>query len=143
MDYRVRSTLKEALPRFLLHIIPISALENVISTTFYVFISRRHELYTVYLCILSTTNVFAFFSLQKLAVTTEKEIDDTRNGYKPVAQHSSVLFFCISDLANIEPMYQYSLTWFIHLYIMVSNTKLFFLTLKKCNFFLFLIGDMV
>ena len=34
-----------------------------------------------------------------------------------MATHSSVLFFCISDLANIEPMYQYSLTWFINLYI--------------------------
>ncbi|XP_057310450.1 dynein axonemal heavy chain 3-like isoform X2 [Hydractinia symbiolongicarpus] len=55
---------------------------------------------------------------QELATKTEKEIDDTRNGYQPVATHSSVLFFCISDLANIEPMYQYSLTWFINLYIM-------------------------
>lgn len=55
---------------------------------------------------------------QELAMVTEKEIDDTRNGYQPVANHSSVLFFCISDLANIEPMYQYSLAWFIHLYIM-------------------------
>ena len=44
---------------------------------------------------------------QELASATEKEIDDTRNGYQPVATHSSVLFFCISDLANIEPMYQY------------------------------------
>ena len=51
---------------------------------------------------------------------TEKEIDYTRNGYQPVATHSSVLFFCISDLANIEPMYQYSLAWFINLYVMVS-----------------------
>ena len=48
---------------------------------------------------------------------TEIEIDETRNGYKPVAFHSSILFFCISDLANIEPMYQYSLTWFINLFI--------------------------
>jgi dynein heavy chain len=29
-----------------------------------------------------------------------------------------VLFFCIADLANIEPVYQYSLTWFINLFIM-------------------------
>ena len=57
-------------------------------------------------------------------MTTEKEIDDTRNGYQPVATHSSVLFFCISDLANIEPMYQYSLAWFINLYILVSMTKI-------------------
>uniref|UniRef100_A0A8C3QWW7 Dynein axonemal heavy chain 3 n=1 Tax=Cyanoderma ruficeps TaxID=181631 RepID=A0A8C3QWW7_9PASS len=38
-------------------------------------------------------------------------------GYKPVAVHSAVVFFCISDLANIEPMYQYSLIWFINLYV--------------------------
>ena len=54
---------------------------------------------------------------QKIANVTEKEIDDTRMGYRPVAEHSSILFFCISELANLEPMYQYSLTWFINLYI--------------------------
>ncbi|KAM6951542.1 dynein axonemal heavy chain 3 [Aplochiton taeniatus] len=54
---------------------------------------------------------------QKIASVTEKEIDDTRMGYRPVAEHSSILFFCTSELANIEPMYQYSLTWFINLYL--------------------------
>ena len=54
---------------------------------------------------------------QEIAAATELEIDETRNGYKPVAVHSSILFFCITDLANIEPMYQYSLTWFINLYL--------------------------
>ncbi|XP_062266298.1 dynein axonemal heavy chain 3 [Platichthys flesus] len=54
---------------------------------------------------------------QKISSVTEKEIDDTRMGYRPVAEHSSILFFCISELANIEPMYQYSLTWFINLYV--------------------------
>lgn len=54
---------------------------------------------------------------QNIASITEKEIDDTRMGYRPVAEHSSILFFCISELANIEPMYQYSLTWFINLYL--------------------------
>ncbi|KAK9527005.1 hypothetical protein VZT92_015671 [Zoarces viviparus] len=54
---------------------------------------------------------------QKIASVTEKEIDDTRMGYRPVAEHSSIMFFCISELANIEPMYQYSLTWFINLYL--------------------------
>ncbi|CAH3114243.1 unnamed protein product [Pocillopora meandrina] len=54
---------------------------------------------------------------QEIATKTEKEIDKTRGGYKPVAKHSSILFFTISDLANIEPMYQYSLTWFINLYL--------------------------
>ncbi|NXC38348.1 DYH3 protein, partial [Penelope pileata] len=54
---------------------------------------------------------------QQIASTTEMQIDSTRLGYKPVAIHSAVVFFCISDLANIEPMYQYSLTWFINLYV--------------------------
>ncbi|KAH1026251.1 hypothetical protein HUJ05_010798 [Dendroctonus ponderosae] len=53
---------------------------------------------------------------QKQAAKTEQEIDYARNEYVPVSKHSSILFFCISDLANIEPMYQYSLTWFINLY---------------------------
>ncbi|NWX20475.1 DYH3 protein, partial [Aegotheles bennettii] len=54
---------------------------------------------------------------QKIASVTEEQIDSTRMGYKPVAIHSAVVFFCISDLANIEPMYQYSLIWFINLYV--------------------------
>ena len=41
--------------------------------------------------------------------------------YLQVAKHSSILFFTISDLANIEPMYQYSLTWFINLYLQVNS----------------------
>ncbi|XP_071486244.1 dynein axonemal heavy chain 3-like [Diadema antillarum] len=61
---------------------------------------------------------------QEVASKTEKEIDETRDGYKPVAKHSSILFFTISDLANIEPMYQYSLAWFINLYLQsVFDTK--------------------
>ena len=39
-------------------------------------------------------------------------------GYKPIAIHSTILFFSIADLANIEPMYQYSLMWFINLFIL-------------------------
>ena len=61
---------------------------------------------------------------QEIADVTQKEIDDTRNGYTPVAVHASIIFFCISDLANIEPMYQYSLTWFINLYVQsIANSK--------------------
>nr|XP_026485669.1 dynein heavy chain 3, axonemal [Vanessa tameamea] len=53
---------------------------------------------------------------QAAAAVTEIEIDEARLLYVPVSKHSSVLFFCISDLANIDPMYQYSLNWFINLY---------------------------
>ena len=47
---------------------------------------------------------------QKVATETEKEIDETRNGYRPVAVHASIIFFCISELQNIDPMYEVSLT---------------------------------
>nr|XP_037859690.1 dynein heavy chain 12, axonemal isoform X4 [Chlorocebus sabaeus] len=53
----------------------------------------------------------------KIAEKTELKIAESREGYRPIAKHSSVLFFSIADLANIDPMYQYSLTWFVNLYI--------------------------
>ncbi|KAI9331944.1 dynein heavy chain and region D6 of dynein motor-domain-containing protein [Obelidium mucronatum] len=54
---------------------------------------------------------------QKIAEETEKQIDITRQGYRPIAFHSSILYFVIADLANIEPMYQYSLLWFVNLFL--------------------------
>ncbi|KAK6177269.1 hypothetical protein SNE40_015399 [Patella caerulea] len=55
---------------------------------------------------------------QKVAEETEKKIETSRMGYRPIAKHSSILFFSITDLPNIDPMYQYSLTWFVNLFIM-------------------------
>jgi len=46
----------------------------------------------------------------------EKEIDRTREVFRPVAYRASVLFFTIIDLAAIDPMYQYSLQWFAGLF---------------------------
>lgn len=40
---------------------------------------------------------------------TEDQIDTVRESYRPVAFRASILFFCIVDLALIDPMYQYSL----------------------------------
>ncbi|XP_059519194.1 dynein axonemal heavy chain 12 [Myotis daubentonii] len=54
---------------------------------------------------------------QQIAEKTELKIAESREGYRPIAKHSSVLFFSIADLANIDPMYQYSLSWFVNLYI--------------------------
>ncbi|XP_063282951.1 dynein axonemal heavy chain 12 [Pelobates fuscus] len=54
---------------------------------------------------------------QQIAEKTEIKIAESREGYRPIAKHSSVLFFSIADLANIDPMYQYSLNWFVNLYI--------------------------
>lgn len=51
------------------------------------------------------------------AEATEREIDDTREQYRPVACRASLLFFAISELAAVDPMYQYSLGWFLALFI--------------------------
>jgi len=61
---------------------------------------------------------------QTVAEETEHKIDEARMGYKPVAVHSTILFFSIADLANIDPMYQYSLTWFINLFVLsIDNAE--------------------
>ena len=43
---------------------------------------------------------------QQLAEETEAKIDEARMGYKPVSYRTSLLFFCIASLADIDPMYQ-------------------------------------
>lgn len=53
---------------------------------------------------------------QEIAAATEKDIDAARQEYKGIAFSISVMYFAIADLANIEPMYQYSLPWFINLF---------------------------
>ncbi|XP_021255791.1 dynein heavy chain 7, axonemal isoform X5 [Numida meleagris] len=76
--------------------------------------------------ILSSSKVLAneISEKQSVAEETEKKIDATRMGYRPISVHSSILFFSITDLANIEPMYQYSLMWFINLFIMsIDNSE--------------------
>ncbi|CAK9228319.1 unnamed protein product [Sphagnum troendelagicum] len=54
---------------------------------------------------------------QKTAVVTEAKIDVAHQGYIPVAKHVSALFFMISELCNVDPMYQYSLSWYLQLFI--------------------------
>eukprot|EP00614_Pseudopedinella_elastica_P018404 CAMPEP_0172648382 /NCGR_PEP_ID=MMETSP1068-20121228/241239_1 /TAXON_ID=35684 /ORGANISM="Pseudopedinella elastica, Strain CCMP716" /LENGTH=2530 /DNA_ID=CAMNT_0013462701 /DNA_START=4 /DNA_END=7593 /DNA_ORIENTATION=- len=54
---------------------------------------------------------------QVAAAETTKEIEAVREGYRPIAYTTQVLFFCISELAAIEPTYQYSLGWFTNLFV--------------------------
>ena len=59
-----------------------------------------------------------FFQAKVLvAEQTEKDIDQTRSQYIPVAVNTQILFFCVADMANIDPMYQYSLEWFINIFL--------------------------
>uniref|UniRef100_A0A8C4TYN4 Dynein axonemal heavy chain 1 n=1 Tax=Falco tinnunculus TaxID=100819 RepID=A0A8C4TYN4_FALTI len=48
-----------------------------------------------------------------VAEQTERDINITRLQYVPVAVRSQILYFCVSDLSNVDPMYQYSLEWFL------------------------------
>lgn len=34
-----------------------------------------------------------------------------------MAHHSSLLYFCVAELASLDPMYQYSLRFFIDLFV--------------------------
>ena len=53
---------------------------------------------------------------QAIAKKTEITIDETREGYRPLAVHVAHLFFNVGELCNIEPMYQYSLAWYVNLF---------------------------
>ncbi|XP_076846923.1 dynein axonemal heavy chain 1 isoform X2 [Brachyhypopomus gauderio] len=59
-----------------------------------------------------------------VAEETEHVIDATRLQYIPVAVRARILFFCVSDLSNVDPMYQYSLEWFLGIFMAgISNTE--------------------
>jgi len=53
---------------------------------------------------------------QKISAVAEKQINETRAKFRVVAFRASLLFFCINDLNQIDPMYQYSLQWFARLF---------------------------
>jgi dynein heavy chain len=57
------------------------------------------------------------------AEATEKQIDIARQSYIPVAERTSILFFCVADLAACDPMYQNSLAWFINLFTAVRGSS--------------------
>eukprot|EP00998_Keelungia_sp_KM082_P011718 NODE_7_length_4287_cov_44.299519_g6_i0.p1 GENE.NODE_7_length_4287_cov_44.299519_g6_i0~~NODE_7_length_4287_cov_44.299519_g6_i0.p1 ORF type:complete len:1396 (-),score=498.52 NODE_7_length_4287_cov_44.299519_g6_i0:98-3715(-) len=48
--------------------------------------------------------------------TFEKVCDKTRFKFLPVATRASALFFCTTEMGNIDPMYQWSLQWYIDLF---------------------------
>lgn len=45
------------------------------------------------------------------------KIDEARESYRPCGKIASVLFFVLSDLNIIDPMYQFSLDWYKELFI--------------------------
>lgn len=52
----------------------------------------------------------------ELAKVTSEEIDKAREEYRSIAKRGSVIYFVISDLSVVDPMYQYSLDFFMKLF---------------------------
>ena len=73
----------------------------------------------------------------KVAELTTVKIAKVRKGYIPVAFQAAQLFFCIADLGSVDPMYQYSLEWYISLYELsiqsAEKTKVLDERLKNLN----------
>ncbi|KAJ1520032.1 hypothetical protein ONE63_004262 [Megalurothrips usitatus] len=59
---------------------------------------------------------------QEATRETEDKIESFRRNYQPIAKHSASLYYCVTDLPNIDPMYQYSLAWFIGIYVTSIET---------------------
>ncbi|KAL5105240.1 Dynein heavy chain 10 axonemal [Taenia crassiceps] len=45
------------------------------------------------------------------------DVDRQRNAYRPAARRGAILFFIIADLAMVDPMYQFSLSAFLQVFI--------------------------
>lgn len=55
---------------------------------------------------------------------TLAQIDEFRKHYRTFAAHASMLYSSITDLPNIDPMYQFSLYWYINLFkYSIENAK--------------------
>ncbi|XP_041352994.1 dynein heavy chain 6, axonemal-like isoform X2 [Gigantopelta aegis] len=53
---------------------------------------------------------------------TEKKLNIARKRYLPVATRGAVLYFVLADLASIDVMYQFSLTWFQDMFSMCISS---------------------
>lgn len=53
---------------------------------------------------------------QRLSEVTQEEIERTRSLYRPCGETASVLYKCVSDLARLDHMYQFSMGWFLSLF---------------------------
>ncbi len=69
---------------------------------------------------------------------TEAQIDEAREGYRPVATRAALLFFVLNDLGSVDPMYQFSLDAYIVQFKMsmkdsVDASKAGDVAVHRCN----------
>ncbi|KAG8249564.1 hypothetical protein J6590_017548 [Homalodisca vitripennis] len=57
------------------------------------------------------------------AEATEEKISSARERYRTVATRGSCLYFVVADLANIDPMYQFSLKYFNQVFTSVITSS--------------------
>eukprot|EP00746_Dinoflagellata_sp_MGD_P145028 gnl/MRDRNA2_/MRDRNA2_77702_c0_seq2.p1 gnl/MRDRNA2_/MRDRNA2_77702_c0~~gnl/MRDRNA2_/MRDRNA2_77702_c0_seq2.p1 ORF type:complete len:2303 (+),score=541.45 gnl/MRDRNA2_/MRDRNA2_77702_c0_seq2:266-6910(+) len=63
---------------------------------------------------------------------TQNLIQETRQSYVPVAIRTSALFFTVAELCQVEPTYQYSLEWFIGVFLLgIATAEKFDRNLQK------------
>ncbi|KAI9188096.1 hypothetical protein H9P43_002487 [Blastocladiella emersonii ATCC 22665] len=51
-----------------------------------------------------------------LANQTAKDVEQSRDGYRPVAKCGAILYFVLAELSAINPMYEYSLAAFLEVF---------------------------
>jgi dynein heavy chain, axonemal len=54
---------------------------------------------------------------QEESIATELKLESFRESYKSVATHAATIYYSITDLPNVDPMYLFSLGWYISLFI--------------------------
>ena len=69
--------------------------------------------------VLGTMKITASEVKEKLtnAAEANERISTAREEYRPVAFHAALLFFCVADMGSVNEMYQYSMPWFVNLYV--------------------------
>ena len=50
------------------------------------------------------------------SANTEKQIAEFRAQFSPVSDRAALLYFCASDFQVVDPMYQFSLKWFVSIF---------------------------
>ncbi|GAB6023461.1 Dynein heavy chain 7, axonemal [Chamberlinius hualienensis] len=76
--------------------------------------------------VLSSSKILANEIIQKQASAdvTEKKIEESRQSYRPIASHVSAMYFTVANLSSVDHMYQFSLPWFINLFLLsIDNTE--------------------
>ena len=60
----------------------------------------------------------------EIAEETEIQIDAARQGYRPISIRAALLYFILSDLAGVDPMYQFSLPSYVTLFLQsITNSR--------------------